>query len=232
MSNSDGTRVYLGRIPLDIKEYEIEKFFKNYGPVKNVNIKTGFAFLEFDDKRDAEDAVYDLDGKEFLGGRVAVEIAKGIDRRLERDRAGLYGREYLGGSSSRGGRSEFERPYNTKYRVMVEGLSTRTNWRDLKDYFRRIGEVTFADAHRHKEGEGIVDFKTRDEMEEAVRKMDDTDLDGRRVRVTAARDRTRSRSPRARSRSPRPRSRSPRPRRSPSRSRSPAKRSRTRSMSR
>lgn len=229
MSNNEGTRVYLGRIPLDIKEREVEKFFKNYGTVKNVNIKTGFAFLEFDDKRDAEDAVYDLDGKEFLGGRVAVEIAKGIDRRLERDRNGSYGREYGGGSSSRGGgRSEFERPYNTQYRVTVEGLSTRTNWRDLKDYFRRIGEVTFADAHRHKEGEGIVDFKTRDEMESAVRKMDDTELDGRRVRVIATtkdRSRSRSRSPRAR-RSP-SRSRSP-----AKRSRSPAKRSRTRSMSR
>jgi len=225
MSNADGCRVYLGRIPLDIKEREIEKFFKNYGTVKNVNIKTGFAFLEFDDKRDAEDAAYDLDGKEFLGGRVAVEIAKGIDRRVERDRNGSYGREYGGGSSSRGGgRSEFERPYNTQYRVTVEGLSTRTNWRDLKDYFRRIGEVTFADAHRHKEGEGIVDFKSRSEMEEAVRKMDDTDLDGRRVRVIAATSsRSRSRSPRAR-RSP---SRSP-----AKRSRSPAKRSRTRSMSR
>jgi len=225
MSNADGCRVYLGRIPLDIKEREIEKFFKNYGPVKNVNIKTGFAFLEFDDKRDAEDAAYDLDGKEFLGGRVAVEIAKGIDRRVERDRNGSYGREYGGGSSSRGGgRSEFERPYNTQYRVTVEGLSTRTNWRDLKDYFRRIGEVTFADAHRHKEGEGIVDFKSRSEMEEAVRKMDDTDLDGRRVRVIAATSsRSRSRSPRAR-RSP---SRSP-----AKRSRSPVKRSRTRSMSR
>ena len=69
MANAEGTRVYLGRIPLDIKEREVEKFFKNYGTVKNVNIKTGFAFLEFDDKRDAEDAVYDLDGKEFLGGR-------------------------------------------------------------------------------------------------------------------------------------------------------------------
>lgn len=225
MSNADGCRVYLGRIPLDIKEREIEKFFKNYGPVKNVNIKTGFAFLEFDDKRDAEDAAYDLDGKEFLGGRVAVEIAKGIDRRVERDRNGSYGREYGGGSSSRGGgRSEFERPYNTQYRVTVKGLSTRTNWRDLKDYFRRIGEVTFADAHRHKEGEGIVDFKSRSEMEEAVRKMDDTDLDGRRVRVIAATSsRSRSRSPRAR-RSP---SRSP-----AKRSRSPAKGSRTRSMSR
>ena len=39
--------------------------------------------------------------------RVSVEIAKGIDRRLERDRNGSYGREYGGGSSSRsGGRSE------------------------------------------------------------------------------------------------------------------------------
>ena len=36
-----------------------------------------YAFIEFDDYRDADDAVYDLHGTEFMGERVTVELARG-----------------------------------------------------------------------------------------------------------------------------------------------------------
>jgi len=32
-------------------------------------------------------------------------------------------------------------------RLRVENLSSRVSWQDLKDVFRRGGEVTFAEAH-------------------------------------------------------------------------------------
>ena len=54
--------------------------------------------MEFDDYRDADDAVYELNGKEILGERVSVEHARGTrrgrsrsrDRRDSRDRAGCW----------------------------------------------------------------------------------------------------------------------------------------------
>lgn len=39
-----------------------------------------YGFVEFDDPRDADDAVYDLNGKELCGERVIVEHTKGPRR--------------------------------------------------------------------------------------------------------------------------------------------------------
>jgi len=64
-----GTRVYVGRLPYDVRERDIEKFFKGYGKIREVLMKDGFAFVEFDDHRDADDAVYELNGKELLNER-------------------------------------------------------------------------------------------------------------------------------------------------------------------
>ena len=36
----------------------------------------GFAFVEFEDARDAEDAVRDMDGRQVCGVRIRVELAK------------------------------------------------------------------------------------------------------------------------------------------------------------
>lgn len=51
-----GTRVYVGKLPYDVRERDLEKFFKGYGRVREILMKDGFAFVEFDDHRDADDA--------------------------------------------------------------------------------------------------------------------------------------------------------------------------------
>lgn len=40
-----GTRVYLGRINYDVRERDIEKFFKGYGRIREILLKDGFAFV-------------------------------------------------------------------------------------------------------------------------------------------------------------------------------------------
>ena len=59
-------KVYVGDLPRDASEKELERAFTYYGPLRNVWVArnpSGFAFVEFEDPRDAEDAVHDLDGK-------------------------------------------------------------------------------------------------------------------------------------------------------------------------
>ena len=73
-------------------------------------------------RRDADDAVKDLDGKDLQGGRVRVELARPPGRDRDRDRGG---RGFGGRSPPRRG----SRPGpKTDYRIVVENLSSRTSW--------------------------------------------------------------------------------------------------------
>lgn len=80
--------------------------------------------------------------------------------------------------------------------------------KDLKDYMRQAGEVTYADAHKLRRNEGwvtflsravtvcfllvltsfpfvfrVVEFATYSDMKNALDKLDNTDLSGRRIRL-------------------------------------------------
>lgn len=217
MPARNGTRVFIGNIPNDCRDRDLERFFEKYGRIRDIYIKPGrYAFAEFDDYRDAEDAVYDLNGKDFLGERVSVEHAKGPGR----------GR---GGSRDRGSRradwvEKYGPPTRTDYRIIVENLSTRVSWQDLKDLMRKAGDVTYANAHNDRRNEGIVEFASRSDMNRAIDKFDDYELQGRRLKLVKdgddSRSRSRSRSKsRSRGRDSRSRSRSRGRRDSRSRSR-------------
>jgi len=213
-------KVYLGNLSEDCRERDVEKFLKSYGRIRNIVLKGNYGFAEFEDRADARDAVKDLDGKSFMGGRVRVEHAR--DSRRDG-----------GWSPPRGGSFRRGNPpgRRTGYRLVVENLSSRTSWQDLKDYMRQAGEITYTNTHHIRSGEGIVEFGSRSDMEYALDKLDGTELDGRRIRLSEEnknRSRTRSRS-RSRNRS-RSRDRSDRDR-SYDRSRSPRSRSRSRSRS-
>ena len=47
-------------------------------------------------------------------------------------------------------------PQRTNYRVIVENLSSRVSWQDLKDLMRRAGDVSYANAHNERRNEGLV----------------------------------------------------------------------------
>lgn len=39
------SRVYVGRLPLRVKSYDLEEFASDFGRVRDVVIKTGFGFI-------------------------------------------------------------------------------------------------------------------------------------------------------------------------------------------
>uniref|UniRef100_A0A0N5B1J4 RRM domain-containing protein n=1 Tax=Syphacia muris TaxID=451379 RepID=A0A0N5B1J4_9BILA len=84
-------KVYVGGLPQDATTQELEAAFNRFGRLRKVWVARrppGFAFVEFEDSRDAEDAVKVLDGTRICGVRARVELSHG------RRRNGGYNNSY------------------------------------------------------------------------------------------------------------------------------------------
>ena len=65
-STSLESKVYVGGLTQNASKDEIEEAFERYGRLRNVFVARnppGFAFIEFDNSKDAEDSVRALDGR-------------------------------------------------------------------------------------------------------------------------------------------------------------------------
>ncbi|XP_066585941.1 RNA-binding protein 1 isoform X5 [Prorops nasuta] len=77
-------KVYVGNLGNSASKHELENKFGKYGPIRNVWVARnppGFAFVEYEDPRDAEDAVRGLDGAVCGNARMRVEMSSGRSRR-------------------------------------------------------------------------------------------------------------------------------------------------------
>ncbi|CRL08443.1 CLUMA_CG021266, isoform A [Clunio marinus] len=111
-------KVYVGNLGSSASKHEIEKSFSKYGPLRNVWVARnppGFAFVEFEDSRDAEDAVRALDGTRVCGTRIRVEMSSGRTRRDEGRRGG----------PSRDDRRGGERRYRFEQNLLINVTNTK-----------------------------------------------------------------------------------------------------------
>ncbi|EPS60498.1 hypothetical protein M569_14305, partial [Genlisea aurea] len=219
MSDRFSRTIYVGNLPADIRESEIEDLFYKFGRILDIELKIPprppcYCFVEFENSRDAEDAIRSRDGYNFDCCRLRVELAHGGRGPSSNDRRGGYGRERErgrdggggGGSSRYGGASR-----HSEYRVIVRGLPSSASWQDLKDHMRKCGDICFAEVYRDSEGTyGLVDYTNYEDMKYAIRKLDDSEFKNPWTRTyirvnehkfSPTRSRSRSRSPRKRSRS-------------------------------
>jgi len=201
--------VFCGNFEYDASEKDIAKLFEKYGLVERIDMKTGFAFVYMKNKRDAEDAIYYLDRKEWGFRKVRplrVEWAK----------------------SSDGGTKKNQAPTTTLFVVNFDVMRTRE--RDLDDYFSRFGPLERVEIKRNY---AFIEFRNLDDATEAQRRAHTATFNGRTITVEFVQsdgekrggDRDRSRSPygRAPRRSPPDYGRARSPARGPSPGRSPAR---------
>merc|ERR1711915_4958 len=84
-------KVYIGNLGSDPPSTtEVEKEFSYYGKLSSVWIARrppGFAYVEYEDARDAKDCCKDLDGRTVFGRRIKVEISHGRKRESRRSRS-------------------------------------------------------------------------------------------------------------------------------------------------
>lgn len=80
-AGSNDCRIYVGNLPPDIRSKDVEDLFYKYGAIRDIDLKNRrggppFAFVQFEDPRDSEDAVYGRDGYDYDGYRLRVEFPR------------------------------------------------------------------------------------------------------------------------------------------------------------
>lgn len=76
-------KVYVGDLGTNGTKHEIERAFSYYGPLRSVWVARnppGFAFVEFEDARDASDACRGLDKTRLYGVEIRAELSSGKSR--------------------------------------------------------------------------------------------------------------------------------------------------------
>ncbi len=101
-----GKKIYVGNLPYDVSDADLEQMFGQYGSVESAQVimdrdsgrSKGFGFVEMGSDQEAQAAIDALNGKDFGGRALTVNEA-----RPREDRGGGGGRGGRGGYGGGGG---------------------------------------------------------------------------------------------------------------------------------
>jgi len=82
-------RLFVGNLPYNVTEAELREYFSSVGPLSYISIPTdretgkqrGFAFLEFKDRAQADEAIRRFNNQSFKGRSLSVNEARAKDER-------------------------------------------------------------------------------------------------------------------------------------------------------
>ena len=77
-------KVFIGGLPLEVSEAELNAVFGDFGPVKSLRIvkdretkeSRGFGFVEMVNEAEAKEAIRCMNGQSYYGKRITVNIAE------------------------------------------------------------------------------------------------------------------------------------------------------------
>ena len=95
LMSREKTRLYIGGLSRRTRASDLDSHFGRFGRIRDIEIKSDYAFIEFVNNRDADDAIHDMHRRTVDGQKIIVEWA-GVRR--ERSR----GPEERGGDRPRG----------------------------------------------------------------------------------------------------------------------------------
>ena len=78
------SNLYVGNLPYEVKEEELQDLFGQFGEVISAKVimdretgrARGFGFVEMNAEDEAQKAIQALDGQDFMGRKLKVNIAK------------------------------------------------------------------------------------------------------------------------------------------------------------
>ncbi|KAK4339423.1 hypothetical protein RND71_040885 [Anisodus tanguticus] len=141
--------LFVGNIEYDTRQSELERFFSKYGRIVRVDMKSGFAFVYFEDERDAADAIRSLDNMPFGYDkrRLSVEWAKG-ERGKPREGSKV---------------AASKRPTRTLFVINFDPIRTRV--RDMERHFEPYGKILNVRIRRNF---AFVQFENQEDATKAL----------------------------------------------------------------
>eukprot|EP00873_Tetraselmis_striata_P029865 jgi/Tetstr1/450129/TSEL_037171.t1 len=191
-------RIYVGNIPFKFRQDDLEDLFRPCGRVLDTKVvmdrdsgrSKGFGFVTFDTEAGCERAIRELDRSIHDSRAISVTHAHN---------KGPSGGPYNDGPSHYDDHPRRARtPTEQKFRITLGGLPSQMDWKDVKDFLRDFGEVTY--TVQKANGDWFADFRSESDMRAAV-----SDLDGKeyqRAFLHARMENHRPGPPPGRSRSP------------------------------
>ncbi len=87
------TKLFVGKLSYNTTSEALQKLFAGYGNVvsavvafdRDSNRSKGFGFVEMEDDESAQKAINELDGKEFEGREIAVNVSRPRESRPQGD---------------------------------------------------------------------------------------------------------------------------------------------------
>jgi splicing factor, arginine/serine-rich 4/5/6 len=64
--------VFLGGITSNENDADIKEKFREYGRIVDIALKDGYGFIEFEDPRDAQDAIRDMHRRDIFGNGIVT----------------------------------------------------------------------------------------------------------------------------------------------------------------
>jgi RNA recognition motif-containing protein len=154
----------------------------------------GYAIAEFATEHAAAVCIRQFNDTEFHGRVLNIREDREADVNQQHSSSGnVVGHThserivslYTAGSSKRNG--------NAGCRLFVNNLSWDVAWQDLKDHFKRCGDVIRADVAREEgsnrsRGHGFIEYADSDAADAAIRTLNNSILNGREIFVRKDRD--------------------------------------------
>ena len=107
-----GKKLYVGNLSYSVDDGALQSKFAEFGAVSSAKVITdretgrskGFGFVEYDSDSDADSAIEQMNGKDFLGRSINVSEAR---PQAPREGGGGGGRRFGGGGRGGGGRGGY-----------------------------------------------------------------------------------------------------------------------------
>ncbi|KQK24009.1 serine/arginine-rich splicing factor RS31 [Brachypodium distachyon] len=149
--------VFCGNFDYDTRQADLERLFSKHGRIARIDMKSGYAFIYFEDERDAEDAIKRLANADFGYNRrrLSVEWSRQVEPvPKNRDRP-----------------TGDAKPTRTLFVINFDPL--RTKIQDIERHFEPYGKISNI---RIRKNFAFVRYETQEEASVAVKHTDKSSI--------------------------------------------------------